>query len=390
MTENEISLMDLLRVIWKWKWLIIVGTLICAAAAVVYSYKLPKVYKVDMLIEPGIIKVNAEKEELMYLDAPENISRKINQGAYNQRIMKLLNMNPKEVRLGFTANMESNGKSQIIQVSSEWEEKKQVLGIDVLKCLLDLLTNDYGAIVQQKKLNYDARITNNKNKIHDIKVQRKDLEKQIQIKASDIKSRKNQIKIKQARLEDVRQRIEKLLLELKQVKENAEKITEKRNKLINKNNAQDDISLMLYGTTLQQNIIYFNELNSQIYNLRNEQNHIESQIDSFEREINNMLGEIERLRLHKDEGVQIKIDNIKTEIQRLQAEKQIISNIKTVKTPEVSLHPIRPKKKQIVALTGVAALFMFIFLGFFIEYIKKRIKRIKKRGVSGLRCHVSG
>ena len=43
--EDEINLIDYLRVLWKWKWLIIAGTLICAVAAAVISSQMPKIYR---------------------------------------------------------------------------------------------------------------------------------------------------------------------------------------------------------------------------------------------------------------------------------------------------------------------------------------------------------
>lgn len=44
--EDEIELMDYLLVMWKWKYLIVAGTLICAVAEVVISFSMPKVYSI--------------------------------------------------------------------------------------------------------------------------------------------------------------------------------------------------------------------------------------------------------------------------------------------------------------------------------------------------------
>ncbi len=372
--EGEVALIDLLRVIWEWKWFIIAGTLICVVAAVVYAYQLPKIYQVDMIIEPGIISIS-DTGGFIYLDSPENISRKINQQAYNQRIIKSLNINPEKIQLKIAADKNGKGESHIIQVTSEWEKEKVTLGLGVLNRLIELLTDDYRVLVHQRQLNYDSNILNHRSRIQDIEVQRKDLEKQIQVKQSDVQTRKHEIELKRERLANVEKEIDRLLLDIKQVKENSEKITERRQRLINEGNQQDEMSLMLYGTTLQQNILYFNELNTHIYNLTQEQYEIESQMSVFERDINEILGKIDRLRLQKEEGMQAQIDNAKAEITRLEAEKQIITNINVIKTPEISAKPIKPKKKQIVALTGVAALFIFVFLTFFIEYIKNAPKK---------------
>ena len=51
--EDEIELIDYLRVMWKWKWMIIGGTLLCALAIAIYGFTRPveQMYKVSTLIE---------------------------------------------------------------------------------------------------------------------------------------------------------------------------------------------------------------------------------------------------------------------------------------------------------------------------------------------------
>ncbi len=53
MEEDTIELVDYLRVIWKRKGLIIVGTLVCMVAAGVVSLRLPEIYRVKALISIG-------------------------------------------------------------------------------------------------------------------------------------------------------------------------------------------------------------------------------------------------------------------------------------------------------------------------------------------------
>jgi capsular polysaccharide biosynthesis protein len=96
-------------------------------------------------------------------------------------------------------------------------------------------------------------------------------------------------------------------------------------------------------------VAYFNQLSNQVYDLRTREKKTENEIDELSKNI----------------------DDIKAEINALNLEKGLISNIKVIQEPEISLHPVKPKKKQIVLLAGVLALFIFIFLAFFIEYIRK-------------------
>jgi uncharacterized protein involved in exopolysaccharide biosynthesis len=59
MKEDTIDLVDYLRVIWKRKGLIIVGTLVCMVAAGVASLMLPEIYRAEALIKIGKILVSS-------------------------------------------------------------------------------------------------------------------------------------------------------------------------------------------------------------------------------------------------------------------------------------------------------------------------------------------
>ncbi|MCX5852804.1 MAG: Wzz/FepE/Etk N-terminal domain-containing protein [Deltaproteobacteria bacterium] len=367
--EDEIELIDILRIIWKWKWLITVGVVIVAVAASVISLQMPKVYQVDAIIEPGIMGVD-DKGNLIYIDSPDNISRKVGEQAYNQRIMKDLHVDPHTVDLKFKSDTDKNKNSQVIMVSSEWEENEVDLGIKVQNLLIAYLTDNYRDIINQKKNNYDSKITTNQNKINDIDTQRKDLDKQVQIKAAELLGNKNELKLKIARLESVEQQVEKLFSELKEVKDNSVKMTAEKDALLKKSDQKDALSLLLHATTLQQNITYFNELNSQIFELRKQENEIETDITKLESSINSLMAEVERLKLQRDEGLKTKIDDINAEIQRLKSEQSIISNIKVIQEPEKSTKPVKSRKVQIVMVSAVGAFFFLVILAFFIEYVR--------------------
>jgi len=167
-----------------------------------------------------------------------------------------------------------------------------------------------------------------------------------------------------------------LLEELKGVKENTEKIVQQRDALLKDKTPDRDISLLLYSTTIQQNVAYFNQLSNQVYDLGTREKKIEAELDGSSKKIDDIKTGIERLNLNKTEGLQAKIAYINAQINALDLEKELISNIQIIQEPEVSLHPVKPKKKQIVLLAGVVALFMLIFLAFFIEYIRNAPKEI--------------
>ena len=82
MEEDTIELIDYLRVIWKRKMLIIVGTLVCMVAVWVVSLRLPEVYRAEALISIGKTVVSPSpspslKFSLASFDTPNNLIKSI-------------------------------------------------------------------------------------------------------------------------------------------------------------------------------------------------------------------------------------------------------------------------------------------------------------------------
>ena len=374
--EDEINLIDYLKVLWKWKWLIIAGTLICAVAAAVISLQMPRIYEVSALIEPGIAGVK-DDGSFMYIDFVANISGKINGGIYNRKIEEALHLDPLKTGIKFKSAVAK--KANVIKVTSQWEEGGTDLGIKVTGQLVQLLSDDYGKIVEQRKDDYYKQILMKQSEISKIETQRKDIGKQIELKLNSIKRTQNDMMLQQATLEIIKQRKGELLGEIRSVKDNTEKIVQQRDALLEDKNPDKNLSLLLYSTTIQQNVVYFNQLTNQIYDMGTAEKRIESEIDRLNKNIDDIKTGIERLKLSKTERLQISIDDIKAEINTLNLEKGLISNIKVIQEPEVSLHPIKPKKKQIVLLSVVVGLFFMIFLAFFVEYIKNATRSTKQK-----------
>ncbi len=87
--------MDYLKVIWKWKYLILVGTLVCAIGAAVVSLNMTKVYGISTVLQPGILKVT-EDGKISYIDSPQNIKASIETGSFNGKILKNIILPKKE------------------------------------------------------------------------------------------------------------------------------------------------------------------------------------------------------------------------------------------------------------------------------------------------------
>lgn len=373
--EDEINLIDYLLVLWKWKWLIIAGTLICAVVSAVISLQMPEIYKISTVIEPGVIGVD-NSENYTYMNS-KNISGKINEGAYNKSTKKLLKKNPSKTNLEFKADV---GKfTNQIRISAEYKEKDVDLGLEASRKLIAIISDDYKKVVEQRKNDYNRQIAEKQNEISKIETQeRKDIDKQVTLKLNNIKGKRNQIKLQQEILEIARQRIKDLELEAKKNKDNTEKIIKQRDILQQDNRTRADISLLLYSTMIQQNVSYSSRLGNQIYNLRANVQVKEANIEELKVDAGFIRTEIEELKLRRTEGLQAKINNVKIQINALTSEKGNISNVKVLQNPEVSSIPVKSKKKQIVLLSMVVGLFFMIFLAFFIEYIKNATRSTKQ------------
>ena len=366
--DDEVQLIDYLRVIWKWKWLIILGTFVCMVVAGVVSFNMPKIYEVSMAIEPGIIGTDRDGR-FLYTNSLNNMEGKIKGGVYNRRIQKALNINPLETGIKFETGLQRG--TNLIKVTSEWEENEVKLGLRALEQLTALLSKDYENIVEQRKGDYEKRILMKQNQIKEVEIQRKDIDKQILLRLNTIDEKKNHIKLNKATLKIIQDREKELLQEIKSVKDNTERIVQERNNVLQNKSNVNDISLLLYSTTIQQNVAYFNQLSNQINDLRTKKEIANMKIENLNKGIDDINTEIDRLKLKKIEGLQAKINDLKVEIDRLNLEKSIIECIRVIQNPEVSLSPIKPKKRLNVLLAGVVAFMMMMFLAFFLEYIRK-------------------
>ncbi len=323
--DDEIELIDYLRVLWKWKWMIIMITFVCMVAAGVVSFMMPKIYKVSTAIEPSIIGMD-ENGSPIHLDSSENIKAKIESGIYNSRILKNLNIDPRETQVKFKA---ANPKgTNLINISSEWTQDQMATGIKALEQLLIELSHDYEDIVQAKT---------------------EVIDKEILFKLSDIQGKKNQIELKQAALKNIKAWENQLNRKLMTLNDDTKKIKQQRDKILEGKTGEDSILSLFYLTSVQQNMVNFNQLNYQLNELTSKENEMSSEVEQLKQDIN----------------------DINTEINKLNIKKSYIENIKLMSKPEASTFPIKPKKELNIALAGVVGFMLAVFMAFFAEYIRK-------------------
>lgn len=222
---ETIELIDFLRTIWKWKWLIIIFTLACSIFVGIISFSMPKIYGVSMVIEPGVLDIGPDGK-FIYLDSSLNIKSKIDSQAYNSKIFKKLNVDPREMKLKFKTIQPE--KTNTIEIRLEVKDVSK--GIQALTTLFHELSEEYQHYVDSRKSELGQKIAMNKRQINVGAGEKKYLEKEIAM-----------------------------------AKTNTNNIIKERNMLINKGGSNvDRLSLLIYTNIIQQNMAHYNDLNKQL------------------------------------------------------------------------------------------------------------------------------
>lgn len=324
--EDEIELMDYLRVIWKWKYLIVAGTLICTVAAGVISYSMPKLYRIDMLVQPGILSMGVSGKNV-YIDSAENIKAIIEARTFDREILDRVkesnNSFPKSLK--FKVNIPK--KSDTIKISHETVDVDR--GLQILANLGRALSRSYSERVAYIQNEHEAEIDSIKAEVSYYEVKKRASEQNIKI---------------------IQKRIEELTPQIDLVRKNTTALIRERDKLLSNNRNKDSmLSPVFYMNMIQHNISLEN---------------------SFRQEIDNCVTRKEDEKFELKE-LNRQLDQLREDIKGLEFRKNSVHNIEILQPPTASPHPIKPKMKLNVMLGTILGLFVMLFLAFFLEYIQR-------------------
>lgn len=161
--EDEIELMDFFRVIWGHKILIILGTLACSLVGIILSFTLPKIYQVEMIIQPGVISASI-KGRMVYADKIENLKTLIQKDVLRKNIKKSMRTaNVNKNKISYKFNVLNPKRSDILSITYETTKPSQ--GVQVLKALFMVLTDYYADLKQKFEIEYETDIQKLKGKI---------------------------------------------------------------------------------------------------------------------------------------------------------------------------------------------------------------------------------
>jgi len=161
--EDEIELMDLLKVLWKWKYLILVGTLICAIAAAVVSLNMTKIWGITTVLQPGMLKVT-EDGKTVYIDSVENIKAVIETGALNGRVLKDVkfpDMEEQPTSVEFEVTIPKKTNALVVLYETPYVD----IGMQIMKNLNEGLLERYDRIIRLYQDNYNNQIDSKSSEV---------------------------------------------------------------------------------------------------------------------------------------------------------------------------------------------------------------------------------
>jgi len=310
--EDEIELIDILRVIWKWKYFILAGTIACGLAAAIISFSIPKIYRIDMTLQPGIVSID-EYGKKVNIDSVENIKTIIETNVLKSEIVKYLQIrNIKNSSKSLKFKVSIPKQSEIMKVS--YESGRVDFGINVLEVLYQALREKYDELVKYYRDNYDKEIQS--------------VKAEFDILEAESVSFKQRVKRAQKRIKELESLINN-------IDKNNNILIRQRNDVVqNKKKENKSLLAVLYNNTIQQNLSLANQYRNDI---KEYLNRIE------EKDIIDIKRRYRKQELFKN-------------IRILECSKGSVQNIKILQPPTATAHPIKPKIKLNVILALVAGL----------------------------------
>ncbi|MDD8014523.1 MAG: Wzz/FepE/Etk N-terminal domain-containing protein [Acidobacteriota bacterium] len=362
---NESSLIDYLDILWKRKWLIIVPTILFVGAVSVISYTSPKIWEVDMIIQPSNLFVQTEQgefAEIVVID-PRQVAGQINQRSYDNELAAELNMDIREFPRLHAETLRDTKLIRVFERGADREKAKTIL-----LSLFNHLKTDFDKRIEVEIKSIDTQVENKRSSIVQNRIDMKDNENKIALKRLQISDKGNEITTKQNEIkkkandikfqeldveskgiekEKIRkeidslkvkftiseERVKNILEEMKSVKSRIDALEAQLEKaLASQKQGSEALSLLLYSNEVQQSLRYYNTLDEKLSIEKIAQENTRMEILAKEQDLRKLDTEINQIRtkcssLQADiEDIQTEIKVVKTEIEKIHKEIELINN----------------------------------------------------------------
>jgi capsular polysaccharide biosynthesis protein len=307
-----------------------VGTLICGLAAALISLNMPKIYRINTIIRPGVMKVDEDGHEI-YSDSPFNIKLMIESGVSNTEIINnLKNTKVKDLPNSIHIKAEIAKGADIINIYYDTAVTDQ--GIKILDQLIKSLEKQYSELLQKNQKEY---------------------EKQILFVQKTLLLLEQEENIANISIDNFAKRIKDLkhALDLLNMKKNYyEKESPEPLKLEHNN---DFLRFFLQEDVVNKNLELRSKYEDQILDYMLKKRNVELNLKEIQRNL-----ELEAIRL-----------------ERLKIDKNSMKAIEILQDPTRSDYSIKPRIRLNITLAIVGGLFINVFLAFFVDYIVRHRRK---------------
>ena len=349
--EDEIDLKELIKTILKYKWFIIIFTIFMTLLAGVYVFLKTPIYETKHTFL--LAQVNGKP-----IRSPKVVKEYLS-GLYKYDLAKKFKKMPKAYLsdIKIPKNSDSfiivsiNGLSNAFALKKRDEILKNLQKINesvVEENILSTKQRIKDLQFQLKKIDI-FEIPNTKQKIKNLQFQLKAKKEMIDFYKKQLKTIENKIKFLDGQI----------------------KLFSKKLKDLSSNEKGNDLANLIISNKIlsYRNLIF--QYYSQIQDLNLKKEEIISHfIPQLNNQIKNIENQIDKLNLQiKTVFPQKKID-IENQIKQLQLSLNNTFNTKEIGKPLILDHPVKPKKKLIIAVAFITGLILSIFLVFFFEFIK--------------------
>ncbi len=386
--DDQIGVITLMRLMWKWKLLIVSGIVVCAVTAWIISLLMPHVYEVDMLVENVQIGRD-DTGEIVYLGDLKEISQRISAGMYNQNVLDQLGKESGSVfpeKISFDVVLRNN--NQLAGISCEAEDVD--MGKRILAGLFDQLKTSALERIEYWKKEIDSQIEKKRQEIADIRAGIS--EKKEEIVLAGKKARLNsqdmldKAMVERRRIEDKVKFLNEKMAEIKSsidfLKKEINLLIKIRNDFLGKGAGSRHLGAL---ADLSSIVIeaYNQSTDLKAKCLQNEENLIilkmdKALLDKRIQELKDKLsveGSFEALNEYSKDIIEKQKERIslkKDEMANLEAEKKSVKNMVLRQAPTGSATALRPDTKRNVIIGAVVGLFLSLFLSVFLEYVYKK------------------
>lgn len=377
-TTEEIELIDYLRVIWKRRWLIILGTFACMLVALGINFWLPKVYQGSMILETGKIyslTKGEQQEKVELIEDPKSIEAVLKSDGMLYELKKRIGYEGdlKALRQAISVDVKTN---PLVVITLKLSDPQAI--VDGLNFLAERIINDHKSkyeltirtldkenlAIHEKMKNLTGKIQDNKRKEDQLQRKIKNIEAQILIESEQI----NTDNTYQKTVED-------------QIKTIMETIAESKKRIADLDlKAASPLEILFLQTTLQNHDLRLADFKREINDLRQRGDERQKQISERQKQMADLRNQITDLR-SQSADLESQIQDFKRTISTLENFQAVSENTRYRTPPVVHEKPVSPRKGLNTVIAGMIGFMTTLMMAFFVEYLENvNTKQIRNTG----------